>query len=180
MKYIDAIRLGMEELAKQSNTIFLGYNVGCGSKASGTLKNVNQQQLFETPLAENLMMSLGVGMSLEAYYPVVYFERFDFILNAIDSIVNHLNKASKLSNGAFNPACLIRVAVGRKQHPFFSGLTHTQDFTKAMKELVNFPVRVLDINTSAYHITDAFVKHHNQNFMTVEYMDLYDETIKDI
>ena len=180
MKYTDAIRLGMEELAKQPNTVYLGYNVGCGSKASGTLKNINEERLFETPLAENLMMSLGIGMSLEKYYPVVYFERFDFVLNAIDSIVNHLNKASKLSNGTFNPACLIRVAVGRRQKPFFSGMTHTQDFSKAMMNMVNFPVYVLHHNNTAEDIINTFAKSHNQNIMTVEYMDLYDETIKDL
>lgn len=180
MKYIDAIRLGMEELGKQPNTIFLGYNVGCGSKASGTLKNINEQQLFETPLAENLMMSLGIGMSFEGYYPVVYFERFDFVLNAIDSIVNHLNKASTLSNGTFDPKCLIRVAVGRRDKPFFSGLTHTQDYTLAIKHLVNFAVVNFDTSCTAQDIITYYSKIHNNTVMTIEYMDLYDENLKDI
>lgn len=177
MKYIDAIRESMEELGKQPNTMFLGYNVQHGNMAGGTLKNINKDQLFETPLAENLMMSLGVGMSLEGFYPVVYFERFDFILNALDSIINHLDKANDISKGEYDPKAYIRVAVGRKDNPFFSGLTHIQDFTEGIAKLVSFPVYTLDVNTN---IKDIITKNYGKTFMTVEYQDLYDKTIENI
>ena len=83
VKYQDAIKEAMETLAKNDKVIFLGYNTRCGGRCNGSLKNVPDAQIIETPLAENLMMGMAIGLSLEGYIPVVYFERFDFIFNAM-------------------------------------------------------------------------------------------------
>lgn len=140
MTYKDSLKLAMETLAADPATVFIGYNVRHGSKANGTLVNVSEGQLIETPVAENLMAGMAIGMSLEGFKPVVYFERFDFITNALDAIVNHLDKLKTLSDGQFDPKVLIRVVVGNTKNPLFTGPTHTQDFTDAMRKLVSFPV----------------------------------------
>ena len=94
----------------------------------------------ETPVAENLMVGLAIGMSLAGLRPVVYIERMDFILNALDAIVNHLDKIAQMSHGEFNPAIILRVVVGNKHKPLFTGATHTQDFTEAVRSMVGFDV----------------------------------------
>jgi pyruvate/2-oxoglutarate/acetoin dehydrogenase E1 component len=137
MKYKDAIKTAMESLAKNPKTIFLGYNVKYGNEI---LKDIAKPQLFETPVAENLMVALAIGMSLEGYLPVVYFERFDFILNALDAIVNHLEKIKDISHNEFDPQVIIRAVVGNKNAPLFTGATHTQDFTEALSLLTKIPV----------------------------------------
>jgi pyruvate/2-oxoglutarate/acetoin dehydrogenase E1 component len=137
MKYKDAIKTSMESLAKNPKTIFLGYNVKYGN---GMLKDIPEQQLFETPVAENLMVALAIGMSLEDYLPIVYFERFDFILNALDAIVNHLEKIKDISHNEYDPQVIIRAVVGNKNAPLFTGATHTQDFTEALSKLTSIPV----------------------------------------
>ena len=141
MKYKEAIKISMENLARSSITnVFLGYGVKYGGMANGTLKNIPDYQLIETPVAENLMAGLAIGMSLEGYFPIVFYERFDFVLNALDSIVNHLDKAKLMSHGEFDPKVLIRIAIGNKKAPLFTGATHTQDFTEALAKLVAIPV----------------------------------------
>ena len=87
MTYKETIKREMENLAKDDRVVFIGYNVGCGSKGGGTFENIPEPQLIEMPLAESLMMGCAVGMALESYKPVVYFERMDFITNALDVIV---------------------------------------------------------------------------------------------
>jgi pyruvate/2-oxoglutarate/acetoin dehydrogenase E1 component len=139
MLYKDAINLAMVNLAKQEKTVFIGYNTRC-SKGNGTLKGIDDSQLIETPVAENLMMGIGIGMALKGYKPVVYFERFDFILNALDAIVNHLDKINSLSKNQYDPKVLIRVVVGGSKNPLFTCISHTQDFTKPLSEMVSFPV----------------------------------------
>lgn len=140
MKYKDQIKLSMENLAKDDKTLFIGYNVKYGNKGGGAFSNISENQLIETPPAENLMVGLATGLSIMKIKPVVYFERFDFILNGLDAIVNHLDKIDKLSDGQFQPKVIFRVVIGRECSPFFSGPTHTQDFTEAMKILCHFPV----------------------------------------
>ena len=126
----------MEELAKK-NTIFIGYNISFGSKAYGTLADVPKSKKIETPVAENLMIGLAMGMALEGYRPVVFFERHDFILNALDSIVNSLDKFELLTGRKL--PIIIRATVGAKK-PLHPGPQHVQDFTSAFKKLIKFKI----------------------------------------
>jgi hypothetical protein len=135
--YKDAMAIAMTELG-QLGAIFIGYNVVKGD-AMGTLKNVPLEQKLETPVAENLMSGLAIGMSFEGFIPVLYFERHDFILNALDAIVNHIDKIERISHGEFKVPVVIR-AVTADAGPFYSGITHSQDFTNLLKSGVSFPV----------------------------------------
>ena len=73
MKFKDAVTQGMTELGDEG-TIFIGYSIIPGD-AMGTLKDVPQDQKIETPVAENLMVGLAIGMSFEGFKPVVYFDK---------------------------------------------------------------------------------------------------------
>lgn len=137
IKYSEAVMVAMENIAK-NNGIFIGYNVLYGN-AMGALKNVPDNQKIETPVTENLMMGIGIGMSFEGYKPVVYFERHDFMMVAADSIVNHLNHIERLSHGEYKCPVIIRSIVANSG-PFYSGITHSQDFTEGFKRLIEFPI----------------------------------------
>src|SRR5579871_6790066 len=113
LTYKEALTAAMDQLALDPTVRFVGYGLLHG-RAAGTLKNVPVAQIVETPVAENLMVGLAIGMSLRGLRPVVYIERMDFILNALDAIVNHLDKIGGMSHGQFNPAVILRVVVGNK------------------------------------------------------------------
>ena len=137
ISYKDAINLSMKELG-DAGAIFIGYNVLRGD-AMGTLKGIDDSQKLETPVAENLMTGLAIGMSFENFLPVIYFERHDFMLVALDAIGNHIDKIERISHGEYKVPIIIR-AVTADGGPFYSGPTHSQDFTNVLKELVSFPV----------------------------------------
>lgn len=165
----------MTVMGQDPRTVFIGYNVGYGGLANGTLKNVPKERRIETPVAENLMMGMAIGMALNGHKPVVYYERFDFILNAADAIVNHLDKIRLMSGGEYSPNVIIRVLVGGTQSPLFTGPTHTQDFTEAFKKLVNFPVVSLTCADQVYMAyAKAFEALNQHSSMLVEYRDLYE------
>lgn len=150
MLYIDALKLSMNELAKQEKTVFIGYNTKF-TRAANTLIDIPESQLIETPVAENLMMGMAIGMSIRGYKPIVYFERFDFIFNALDSIVNHLDKIKTMSNNDYDPKIIIRVVVGKKNKPLYSCITHIQDYTDSIAKMVDFPVIKLNNSKSILH-----------------------------
>tara|TARA_B100001079_G_scaffold244444_1_gene231699 strand:- start:273 stop:1472 length:1200 start_codon:yes stop_codon:yes gene_type:complete len=137
ISYKDAMIQSMTELGEEG-AIFIGYNVKYGN-AIGTLKNVPDDQKLETPVAENLMAGLAIGMSFEGFIPVLYYERHDFMLVAADAIVNHIDKIERISHGEFKCPVIIR-AVTADAGPFYSGITHSQDFTNVFREAVSFPV----------------------------------------
>jgi len=139
LTYQQAIKQSMEDLAKDKKTIFLGYNVKYGNKGYGTLTEIPGEQVLETPLAENLMTGLAMGLALEGFKPVLFFERHDFMLNALDNIVNHLDKIEKMSYGEFKTPVIIRATIGSK-YPLYPGPQHVQDFTEAFQKLLCMPI----------------------------------------
>lgn len=176
MTYKETLTQAMTELGKDPRVQFCGYNTRYG-KAAGTLSGVSEDQLNEFPLAENLMMGAAIGMSLDGFIPVVWFERMDFVLIALDAIVNHLDKLASLSDGMHKPACIIRCCVGNSKVPLFTGATHTQNVSKAIREMVTFPVWELSCkNDIANACRDALHRASvkNQSTMIVEFKDLYE------
>ena len=129
----------MELLAKDKRTVFIGYSVAYGSQGYGSFVDIDKRKLIEMPLAENLMSGIAIGMALEGFKPVLFFERHDFMLIALDSLVNHLDKIEELSEGEFKSKVIIRAAVGAIK-PMNPGLVHLQDFTDVFKKLFKFKV----------------------------------------
>lgn len=139
INYKEALIQSNSKLAQNNLTRFIGYGLQKG-RALGTLKDVSANLIVEMPVAENLMVGFATGLALKGYRPVVFIERMDFILNALDAIVNHLDKIKKMSQGEFCPAVIIRCIVGNKNKPLYTGITHTQDFSEALRHMVSFPV----------------------------------------
>jgi len=139
LSYKQAVIQSMTDLGGY-NTVFIGYNVKNGN-ATGTLTGVDDSQKIETPVAENLMTGIGIGMSFEGYRPVIYYERHDFMMVAADAIVNHVNHIERISHGEYKVPVILRSVVADSS-PFYSGPTHSQDFTDAFKNLVSFPIYV--------------------------------------
>ena len=171
LTYQQAIKQSMEMIAKDPKAIFLGYNVKYGNKGYGTLTDINPDQILETPLAENLMAGLATGLALEGFKPVLFFERQDFMLNALDNLVNHLDKLKQMSYGEFNAPVLIRATVGGKI-PLYPGPQHIQDFTKGFEEMACMPIykpsNANEILNTYNHLADF-----NHPAMIVEKKDLY-------
>ena len=138
ISYKDAVLESMTNLGSDKDFMCIGYNVLYGD-AMGTLKHVASDKKIETPVAENLMMGLAIGCSFEGFKPIVYFERHDFMMVAMDAIVNHLDKIERISHGEYKTPIIIR-AITADAGPFYSGITHSQDFTKTLEEAVDFPV----------------------------------------
>jgi len=178
MKYKDAVYQSMNMLAEDPKSLFVGYGLKYG-KALNTLKDIAEkspEKIIETPLAENLMMSMSIGLSIEGYKPLVYFERFNFILIALDSIVNHLDMFRDISDFEYRPKVIIRATVGRKLTPFLTGPTHTADFTEAMKKLVKFPVlkpstssEVLEAYKFAYQYPDSVMIIEDADILDIDF-----------
>lgn len=139
MSYREALAAANLSLAQDDRTRFVGYGLKHG-RAAGTLNGVSEEQLIETPVAENLLVGFAIGLSLMGLRPVAFIERMDFVLNALDAIVNHLDKIHTLSHGEFSPAVIIRTMVGNSERPLFTGLCHVQDHSAAIAKMVSFPV----------------------------------------
>lgn len=171
--YKEEICLAMNMLSDDPKTCVVGYNTLHG-RAGGTLNGFDPKRLTETPLAENCMAGVAIGMSLDGWLPLIWVERSDFLLCMFDALYNHLARISELSQGVHNPACIIRVAVGNKEAPLFTGVTHTQDYSDAMIAIGTIEViRLKDKEYIAGCYAHALKKaKEGKSTILVEYRDL--------
>ena len=136
MKYKDELINSMEWLGQQDDTIFMGQSVKYGGNAIyNTLSTLDDSKKIETPVFEEIQMGMSVGMALEGHIPISCFPRFDFLMRAMDSLVNHLDKMRKLSNNSFKPRVIIRTSIGPKK-PLDGGVQHTQDYTDVFNKIL--------------------------------------------
>jgi len=70
LTYKQAVTESMTNLG-ENGSIFIGYSIIPGD-AMGTTINVPYDQKIETPVAENLMVGLAIGMSFEGFKPVQF------------------------------------------------------------------------------------------------------------
>jgi deoxyxylulose-5-phosphate synthase len=152
ISFKNAITQAMTEIG-QANSVFIGYNVKYGN-AMGNLVNVDDSKKIETPVAENLMAGIAIGMSFEGFRPVVYYERHDFMLVAADAIINHANHIERISHGEYECPVIFRTVVA-DSGPFYSGPTHSQNFTEGFRNMVSFPIYVPNTGAEAL---DAYRK----------------------
>lgn len=170
-KYKEAVIESMEMLAK-AGAIFVGYNV-CHGSAYGTLEGVPEHQRLETPVAENLMAGLAMGMSLEGYRSVLFFERHDFIYNALDALVNQMDKVPVISDGQYSFPVIIRAVAGGIA-PFYAGITHTSDLTDLFHNMFSFPV-VKPVTASAVTAAYKAALAHDGPVLISELKDLHEQ-----
>lgn len=137
MKYKDCIWAEMTRLSNNKKVRFIGYNTKLGHQMYGTLIGC-EESCIETPVAENLMMGIAMGLSLEGYRPIVCFERSNFLLPALDAIIHHLDAMPKMS-GEFEFHVILRVIIP-VDTPLDPGIQHLGDFTDIIKNHTDIPV----------------------------------------
>ncbi len=130
------INKAMLMLAEQQTAVFIGQGVRYGGVATyKDLDGIPESQRIEMPVAEELQMGISIGLAIQGYLPISIFPRCDFLLRAMDQLVNHLDKLAAMSCGQFVPKVIIRTRVGGKW-PLDAGPQHTQDHTEAMTRML--------------------------------------------
>ena len=146
MSYCDELTKAMAFLSADKRTIFIGQNTVYGGAVDipATLASVPMDRRIEFPVAEDLQMGVCIGLALTGWLPVCIYPRFDFLLLALNQLVNHLDKFEEMSVAHFRPKVIVRVGVGMAS-PLDPGPQHRQDYTEALRlMLTNVDVVRLD------------------------------------
>tara|TARA_R110002020_G_scaffold12133_1_gene44851 strand:- start:1176 stop:1706 length:531 start_codon:yes stop_codon:yes gene_type:complete len=175
MRYKEELIKSMKWLGEKENTLFLGQATSySGHAISGTLTEVPKDKLIELPVMEEVQMGMCAGLSLEGYVPISVYPRFNFMLLAINQLINHIDKMKHMSKGLLVPKVIVRVAVGAKK-PIDGGAQHTQDFTEPIKNMVT-DTKVVELREPE-QISKTFIDAYNRNGSTIviEWGDFYSE-----
>ena len=84
-----------------------------GNSMTDLDKKFGVERIIDTPVSESACTGAAVGASLSGMKPIVVHPRIDFMLYAMDAIVNQAAKWSHMVGGQAHPAVTIRGIVNR-------------------------------------------------------------------
>jgi pyruvate/2-oxoglutarate/acetoin dehydrogenase E1 component len=175
MTFFDELKHTMEWLAEQPNTLFIGQAVGCpGTAMFNTLKEIDPAKRLELPVAEEMQLGMSIGLALEGIVPISVFPRWNFLLLAINQLVNHLDKYSVISD--FVPKVIIRTGIG-SVHPLDPQWQHKGDFTEVIAIMLQTvrvvrlerPEQILPAYQAAYQSPTSTILCEVSDFMDEEF-----------
>jgi len=128
LSYVAAIKEALELVLTRDERVFvMGQGVDDPVGQFGiTLdlhKKYGEDRVFDTPLSENALTGVAIGAALTGMRPVYMHNRPDFLLLAMDQIVNHAAKWSYMFGGCVHVPIVIWTVVGRG---WGGGAQHTQ------------------------------------------------------
>jgi pyruvate/2-oxoglutarate/acetoin dehydrogenase E1 component len=165
------IRNSMTWLGERPEVIFMGQGLINAGRIYNTLNNVPLDKCLEMPIAEDLIMGMAIGMSLEGYRPIVVFQRHDFMLIAADQIINHLCLIPQMSGGQVKLPVIIRAIVGQREGTFDVGPQHKHDFTHIFSPYID--TIVIDRYTDILRVYEEAYRS-TKPILIVERRDLYE------
>ena len=121
----DALR---EELLSDENVFLMGEEIGTfeGSYkiTAGLLKEFGPKRVVDTPIAENGFVGMATGAAMLGLRPIVEIMTINFIVLAMDQIVNHAAKIYSMFGGQCPVPLVIRTPGGGGQQ---LSATHSQN-----------------------------------------------------
>ena len=87
---------------RDKNVILMGQGIDDKGAFYGTtdgLRAVYGDRLIETPVSENAMIGVAIGLAISGKRPVIQFHRVEFALLAMEQIINNAAKMHYISNG---------------------------------------------------------------------------------
>jgi len=103
-------------LKEHPNAFIAGEDIGIYGGAfgvtDGLLETFGEERIKDTPIAEDVIAGLAVGAAMTDSKPIVEMQFSDFIVNAMDPIVNQAAKLHFMYGGAVNVPIVVRGASG--------------------------------------------------------------------
>src|SRR5262245_18687691 len=77
----------------------IGLNVGVLIATVGLQKRFGVERVRDTPLAENMLAGISLGMATQGLKPVVEIQFMGFIYACVDQIISHISRMRNRTRG---------------------------------------------------------------------------------
>ena len=126
----DAIAKGLREALLNDERVYIvGEDVGDYGGAyavtKGFLEEFGEKRIKDAPLAESAIVGAAVGAAMGGLRPIAEIMTINFLLLAMDQVVNHAAKLRYMSNGQISVPLVIRTVTGGGGQ---LAATHSQSF----------------------------------------------------
>ncbi len=113
---IEAGRLAVQQEMRRDPTVWvLGEDVARGGlwgQYRDFLPEFGPERVVSTPISESTIMGAGLGAALVGTRPIIEMRIFDFVMCAMDELVNQIAKVRYMFGGQAKPAVVVRMPHG--------------------------------------------------------------------
>ncbi len=177
LSYAQAIREAHAQLLENDPRVFIfGQGLYSPWYAGSSLKDIDKdygrERVIDSPVSENATTGAAIGAAIAGMRPIVFHPRMDFMLLAVDPIVNQAANWSYLFAGKINVPIVIRAVINRGGE---QGAQHSQAF-QAM--FMHIPGLKVVMPSTAYDAKGLLIAAVNDGNPVI-YIDdrwLYEET----
>lgn len=142
LSYPDAIREALDqEMSRDETVLVMGQGVDDPKRILGTtrglLEKYGPQRVFDTPLSEDGMTGVAIGAAMAGLRPVHVHIRMDFVLLAMNQLVNMAAKMSYMYSGALCVPMVVRSLIGKS---WGQGAQHSQSIYPMLMNVPGFKI----------------------------------------
>src|SRR5579864_6178935 len=128
LSYVDAVREATDlEMARDPAVILFGLDVDDPKAIQGTTRGLvekfGSQRVFGTPLSEDAMTGAAIGMAQAGLRPIHVHIRMDFLMLAMNQLVNVAAKSRYMFGGKVALPVVVRSMIGKS---WGQGAQHSQ------------------------------------------------------
>ena len=113
---IEAGRLAaLQEMRRDPTVWVLGEDVARGGlwgQYKGFFEEFGSDRAVSTPISESTIMGAGLGAALVGTRPIIEMRIFDFVMCAMDELINQIAKIRYMFGGQARPALVVRMPHG--------------------------------------------------------------------
>ena len=176
LSYCDAIREALwQTMEEDPSVVLFGEGVDDPRAIFGSTRGLKERfgnrRVFDVPLSENGMTGVAIGAALTGLRPVMTHQRMDFLLYAMDQLVNHAAKRCYASGGRQCVPMTIRAIVGRG---WGQGPQHSQSLQAWLAHVPGLKVVMPATPYDAKGLLRAAIQDPNP-VICIEHRTLYDE-----
>jgi pyruvate dehydrogenase E1 component beta subunit len=108
-------RAALQEMRRDNRVWVLGEDVARGGlwgQYRDFLAEFGPERVVSTPISESTIMGAGLGSALVGMRPIIEMRIFDFVMCAMDELVNQIAKIRYMFGGQAKPAVVVRMPHG--------------------------------------------------------------------
>lgn len=125
--YREALRQALREEMLRDDSVFImgediAYYGGSYGVTKGFVEEFGEKRIKDTPISETAIIGAATGAAMAGLRPIAEIMSFNFILQAMDQIVNHSAKIRYMFGGQMQVPMVIRTPAGWSQ----LSATHSQ------------------------------------------------------
>ena len=146
-----------EELTSRPQAVLFGEDIAIPGGTFGVTRNLLKKhgdRVFDTPISEAAILGAALGCSLEGMRPIVEIMWMDFLLVALDQLVNQAANVRYLSEGRVSAPIVVRMQQGATPG---SCAQHSQSLEAILAHIPGLRVGLPATSQDAYQMLRAAV-----------------------